>query len=415
MSPPVIEVRNLTKTYGRVVAVDSLEFEVAPGTVTGFLGPNGAGKTTTMRSLLGLIRHDTGEVRVLGGAYRQLDQPLRKVGALIDGQGFHPGRTARAHLRSLTTMAGIAASRVEELLDLVDLTETADRRVGTYSLGMGQRLGLAAALIGEPELLVLDEPANGLDPAGMRWIRSLLRSYAESGRTVFVSSDVLSEVAHLVDEAVVIKQGRLVTHTSVKALIQEDRVLAATPETERLAQALERSGATVEILADQQLQVAGLTFRAGWEHCSDRRNHAHRTVPNQPNTRGCLPPAHRRRTTKCLICFAANSVKMLTTRTPLGIMVGAIVVVALGTASTIMSMEPGRLTGPIHDQMFYFLASISLGVFALILGVRGFTDEFRHGTMVSTFLIHTSRRRVVIAKTLVSALVAAARPSSPLR
>lgn len=259
MSPPVIEVRNLTKTYGRIVAVDSLEFEVAPGTVTGFLGPNGAGKTTTMRSLLGLIRHDTGEVRVLGGAYRQLDQPLRKVGALIDGQGFHPGRTARAHLRSLTTMAGIAASRVEEVLDLVDLTETADRRVGTYSLGMRQRLGLAAALIGEPELLVLDEPANGLDPAGMRWIRSLLRSYAESGRTVFVSSHVLSEVAHLVDEAVVIKLGRLVTHTSVKALIQEDRVLAATPETERLAKALEGHGATVELLADQQLQVVGLT------------------------------------------------------------------------------------------------------------------------------------------------------------
>jgi ABC-2 type transport system ATP-binding protein len=257
VKPTVIEVKGLTKAYGRTVAVDDLSFEVTAGTVTGFLGPNGAGKTTTMRSILGLIRPDAGETRVLGVPYQELHDAVRRVGALVEGQGFHPGRTARAHLLSLTSMAGIAAPRVEEVLDLVDLTEAADRRVGTFSLGMRQRLGLAGAMIGDPDILVLDEPANGLDPAGIRWMRTFLRSYAEEGRTVFVSSHVLSEMAHFVDEVVVMRQGRLVTHTPIATLIHGDQVLVKTPEPERLARALERGGATVEALMDGHLRVGG--------------------------------------------------------------------------------------------------------------------------------------------------------------
>lgn len=256
---PAIEVTSLEKRYGRTIAVDDLTFEVAPGTVTGFLGPNGAGKTTTMRATLGLIRPDSGETRVLGAPYRSLEDAVSKVGALIDGEGFHPGRTARAHLRTLTDMAGMKSARVDEVLDTVELTEAADRRVGTFSLGMRQRLGLAGAIIGDPDLLLLDEPANGLDPAGIRWMRSFLRSYADSGRTAFVSSHVLTEMAHLVDEVVVVRRGKLVTHTTMSDLVGSDHVVVATSDNVRLTQALEQAGATVEPLTDGRLRVQEMT------------------------------------------------------------------------------------------------------------------------------------------------------------
>lgn len=256
---PVIEVRALEKRYGRTIAVDDLTFQVAPGTVTGFLGPNGAGKTTTMRAILGLIRPNAGETRVLGAPYRSLDDAVLKVGALIDGEGFHPGRTARAHLRTLTGMAGIASERVDEVLDIVELTEAADRRVGTFSLGMRQRLGLAGAIIGDPHLLLLDEPANGLDPAGIRWMRSFLRSYADSGRTAFVSSHVLTEMAHLVDEVVVVRQGKLVTHTTMSDLVAGDHVVVDTSDNVRLTKALEQAGAVVGTLTDGRIRVQEMT------------------------------------------------------------------------------------------------------------------------------------------------------------
>jgi ABC-2 type transport system ATP-binding protein len=190
-----IEIRDLTKRYGPVLAVDRLSFEVERGTVTGFLGPNGAGKTTTLRMLLGLVEPTAGGTTINGAAYRDVPDPLHQVGAVLEASSFHPGRTARNHLRVQALAGGIRRARVEEVLDLVGLGGAADRRVGGFWLGMRQRLGLATALLGDPEVLILDEPTNGLDPEGVRWIRGLIRGLAEQGRTVLVSSHLLAEVA----------------------------------------------------------------------------------------------------------------------------------------------------------------------------------------------------------------------------
>jgi ABC-2 type transport system ATP-binding protein len=201
--------RAMTKRYGELTAVDELTFSLRPGTVTGFLGPNGAGKTTTLRLLLGLAEPSSGQAVVFGRRYRDLPTPLRKVGAVLEADDFHPSRSGRNHLRMLALAAGFPASRVEEVLRIVDLDAAADRRVRSYSLGMRQRLGLAAALLGDPELLVLDEPANGLDPAGVHWLRGFLRAFASDGRTVLVSSHLLAEVAQSVDRVLIIDRGRL--------------------------------------------------------------------------------------------------------------------------------------------------------------------------------------------------------------
>jgi ABC-2 type transport system ATP-binding protein len=208
---PVVKVTSLTKRYGKLVAVDDLTFSLPSGTVTGFLGPNGAGKTTTLRLLLGLAEPTAGEALVFGRRYRDLDQPSRRIGAVLESSDFHPGRSGRDHLRALATAAEIPSSRVEDVLVSVEMEEAADRRVRTYSLGMRQRLGLAAALLGDPELLVLDEPANGLDPAGVQWLRRFLRTFAQEGRTVLVSSHMLAETAQTVDRIVIIDQGRLIS------------------------------------------------------------------------------------------------------------------------------------------------------------------------------------------------------------
>jgi ABC-2 type transport system ATP-binding protein len=206
----VVTASSLTKRFGDLVAVDELTFSLRPGTVTGFLGPNGAGKTTTLRLLLGLAEPTAGEVLVFGRRYRELDHPARRVGAVLESDDFHPGRSGRDHLRVLALAAEVPSSRVDEVLALVELGVVAKRRVKTYSLGMRQRLGLAAALLGDPELLVLDEPANGLDPAGVHWLRRFLRQFVEQGRTVLVSSHILSEVAQTVDEVVILNRGRQV-------------------------------------------------------------------------------------------------------------------------------------------------------------------------------------------------------------
>ncbi len=209
LGQPVLSARNLTKRYGEVLAVEALTFALGPGTITGFLGPNGAGKTTTLRLLLGLAQPTAGEALILGRRYQDLENPIHRVGAVLESGDFDPGRSGRNHLRVLALAAGIPFDRVEELLALVELQSAADRPVRTYSLGMRQRLGLARALLGDPELLVLDEPANGLDPAGVHWLRGFLRQFAESGRTVLVSSHVLAEVAQTVDAVVIINCGRL--------------------------------------------------------------------------------------------------------------------------------------------------------------------------------------------------------------
>jgi ABC-2 type transport system ATP-binding protein len=215
---PVIEAQGLTKRYGSAVAVDGLSFDVRPGKVTGFLGPNGSGKSTTMRLILGLDRPDAGQVRIGGRRYRDLCWPLREVGALLEAKVFHPGRSARSHLAALAASNDIPRSRVDEVLGIVGLTDAAGRRAGKFSLGMAQRLGIAAALLGDPGVLLLDEPVNGLDPEGIRWIRDLMKSLAAQGRTVFVSSHLISEMALTAEHLVVIGQGRLLADTSVTEL-----------------------------------------------------------------------------------------------------------------------------------------------------------------------------------------------------
>lgn len=255
-----LEARALTKSYRHTLAVDALDFEVSAGIVTGFLGPNGAGKTTTMRLLLGLAKPDRGEALVFGDTYRSLKAPARRVGALIDGGGFHPGRTARDHLRSIAALAGVGSERVTHVLDICDLDRAADRKVGGFSMGMRQRLGLATALLGEPDLLILDEPANGLDPAGIRWLRGYLRSYAETGRTVFVSSHVLGEVANVADEVIVIKEGTLIVHERTSQLLhRETAVVIQLTDTEQARAVLATMGAEVESLGGNRLRIRGMT------------------------------------------------------------------------------------------------------------------------------------------------------------
>lgn len=216
---PVLSAVGLTKSFGDVTAVRDLSFEVDAGSVTGFLGPNGAGKTTTLRMLLGLAEPTHGRALVFGRRFAELPRPATRVGAVLEASALHPGRTGRDHLRVLACSAGVPRSRVDEVLALVDLTAAAGRQAGGYSLGMRQRLGLAAALLGDPELLMLDEPANGLDPEGIRWLRDFLRSFAAEGRTVFVSSHHLAEIAQTVDRVVIIDRGRLVVESPLSDLV----------------------------------------------------------------------------------------------------------------------------------------------------------------------------------------------------
>jgi ABC-2 type transport system ATP-binding protein len=215
-----IVVAGLTKRFGNLVAVDDLSFEVEVGTVTGCLGPNGAGKTTTLRMLLGLVTPTAGTATIAGQPYHELTNPKATVGAMLEASGFHPGRSAANSLRVIAAAAGLPRSRVDEVLAEVDLADAAGRRVGGFSLGMRQRLGLAGALLGDPQVLVLDEPGNGLDPEGIRWLRGFLRRYAEQGRTVLVSSHALAEVAQTVDRVVIIARGRLVAHSTLAELTQ---------------------------------------------------------------------------------------------------------------------------------------------------------------------------------------------------
>ncbi|MGH9023528.1 MAG: ABC transporter ATP-binding protein [Acidimicrobiia bacterium] len=261
-----IEVSRLTKRFGSVLAVDDLSFSVGKGRVTGFLGPNGAGKTTTLRALLGLVTPTSGTATFSGRPYHEHPEPIRKVGALLDASGFHPGRRAIDHLRVLATAAGMedVETRAESVLAQVGLSEAAGRRVKGFSMGMRQRLGLAAALIGEPEILVLDEPANGLDPEGIRWLRGFLRNYADRGGTVLVSSHGLAEVAQMADDVVIISRGRLVTNSPLLALTAQagEVVRVRTPQAEALRGALVAIGLTVEITSHEGLLVTGAAVEA---------------------------------------------------------------------------------------------------------------------------------------------------------
>jgi ABC-2 type transport system ATP-binding protein len=256
-----IEVAGLTKRFGETLAVDDLSFTVEPGKLVGFLGPNGAGKTTTLRILLGLVNATAGTATVEGRPYAALDDPTRTVGALLDGGMFHPGRSGRNHLRSIARASGVGDARADELLELVALGGAANRRAGGYSLGMRQRLGLAAALLGDPRVLVLDEPANGLDPQGIRWLRDFLRSLAAEGRAVLVSSHVLAEVAQTADEVVVINHGRSVAQAPLAELTARSGggMRVAGPDAARLGDLLRAEGAEVIDDGAQAIVVRGRT------------------------------------------------------------------------------------------------------------------------------------------------------------
>jgi ABC-2 type transport system ATP-binding protein len=257
---PSIVVRDLTKRYGKTLAVDHLSFEVYPGRVTGFLGPNGAGKSTTLRVILGLDDPTSGSALVNGRPFASHHQPLFEVGALLDPKAFHPGRSALNHLRGLALANGIGRPRVDEVLDLVGLTSVATKRAGSFSLGMGQRLGIASALLGDPSILVLDEPINGLDPDGILWVRNLLRSLAAEGRTVLVSSHLMSEMALTAEHLVVIGQGHLLADDSVESVVAAsglNTVLVRSPQAAHLATLIAATGATVATGKPSELTVTG--------------------------------------------------------------------------------------------------------------------------------------------------------------
>ncbi len=259
----VIDVRAVTKRYGEKVAVDDLSFSVSPGLVTGFLGPNGAGKSTTMRLILGLDTPSSGTVTVNGRSYRELSAPLHEIGAMLEAHAIHTGRSAYSHLLSLAQTHAIPRSRVEEVIELVGLREVARKRVGSFSLGMGQRLGVAAALLGDPATVILDEPANGLDPEGIHWIRNLLKALAAEGRTVFLSSHLMSEMSQTADHLIVIGRGRLIADTSVAEFVRrassDANVRVRSPQAGELCGALARREAQVQRIDDGLLEVSGLT------------------------------------------------------------------------------------------------------------------------------------------------------------
>jgi ABC-2 type transport system ATP-binding protein len=259
MLAPVIELDGLTKRYRSRVAVDDLTVTIQPGRVTGFLGPNGSGKTTTMRCVLGLTRPTSGTACVLGRPYRELTRPMRRVGALIDPRARHPGRTAYAHLLALAQSNALPPRRVDDVIGLVGLDTVAHEQVRGFSLGMGQRLGIAAALLGDPDVLLLDEPVNGLDPEGIRWVRQLLRDLADEGRTVLVSSHLMSEMEDTADHLVVLGRGRLLADVPMEDLLgAHSAVRVRTPQGPLLADALRRAGGSVQLEIDGALRIEGL-------------------------------------------------------------------------------------------------------------------------------------------------------------
>jgi ABC-2 type transport system ATP-binding protein len=259
----VIDVRSVTKRYGERIAVDDLTFQVKPGVVTGFLGPNGAGKSTTMRLILGLDAPTAGEVSVNGRAYRELSAPLHEIGAMLEAHAIHTGRSAYNHLLALAQTHGIPRSRVDEVIEMVGLREVARKRVGSFSLGMGQRLGVAAALLGDPATVILDEPANGLDPEGIHWIRNLLKRLAGEGRTVFLSSHLMSEMAQTAEHLIVIGRGRLIADTSVREFVRrassDASVHVRSTRAGELAGVLAQRAGRVQHIDGELLEVSGLT------------------------------------------------------------------------------------------------------------------------------------------------------------
>ncbi|GAB3586142.1 ABC transporter ATP-binding protein [Calidifontibacter terrae] len=272
----------MSKTFGNFQAVQNLSFTVEPGRVTGFLGPNGAGKTTSLRMLLGLIRPTSGRATIGGRVYADIPEPLTHVGSALEATGFHPGRTGRDHLRVLAATANIPDRRVDELLELVGIPAAANKRAGGYSMGMRQRLGLAAALLGDPRVLILDEPANGLDPEGIRWLRGFLRHLASEGKTILVSSHMLSEVEQTVDDCVIIANGQFIRQGSINQLRGEERVSIRTPRVQELGNALHQAGlrfdqrepGVLSVRSGEVARIGDIAFQAGAPVHELRAEHA---------------------------------------------------------------------------------------------------------------------------------------------
>ncbi|HLU73939.1 MAG TPA: ATP-binding cassette domain-containing protein [Nonomuraea sp.] len=279
----MITLDRLTKRYGERAAVDGLTLQVKPGAVTGFLGPNGAGKSTTMRMILGLDRPTSGTALIGGIPYHRLDRPLRTVGALLDARAAHPGRSGRAHLLALARANGIPARRVTLVLERVGLAAVAGRRAGTYSLGMSQRLGIAAALLGDPEVLMFDEPVNGLDPDGVRWVRELMRSLAAEGRTVFVSSHLMSEMQLTADHLVVIGKGRLLADAPLSRLLAATEVLVRTPHAGDLAARLTAEGLKTVRRGENELLVTGAAVERVGDLAHEAGVRLHGLSPREPS------------------------------------------------------------------------------------------------------------------------------------
>jgi ABC-2 type transport system ATP-binding protein len=280
----MIEARGLSKRYGDKLAVDGLTFTVKPGIVTGFLGPNGAGKSTTMRMILGLDRPTAGDVTVNGRRYADLSAPLHEVGALLEAKAVHTSRSAHNHLRALAATHGISRRRVDEVIDLVGLTEVARKRAGGFSLGMGQRLGIASALLGDPPTVILDEPVNGLDPEGILWVRNLLKALAAEGRTVFVSSHLMSEMALTAEHVIVVGRGRLIADMSVEELTHGasvNTVLVRTPDAAQLRAALAAPDVTVSSSEGDVLEVTGLTAAQIGDTARDLHLALHELTPQR--------------------------------------------------------------------------------------------------------------------------------------
>jgi ABC-2 type transport system ATP-binding protein len=278
----MIEVTGITKHYGDTLAVDDLSFDVKPGQITGFLGPNGSGKSTTMRMIMGLDNPDAGQAKINGIPYAGLGWPLREVGALLEAKAIHPGRSARNHLWALAQTNDIPRSRVDEVLEVVGLDSVAHKRAGTFSLGMGQRLGIAAALLGDPSVLLFDEPINGLDPEGIRWVRNLLKGLGKEGRTVFVSSHLMSEMALTADHLVVIGRGRLIAEMPVAEFIAQSSqqfVRVRTLQPNEFQTAMRSAGATVTQEEDGAFSVAGLDAQEIGDIAFDQRLALHELSP----------------------------------------------------------------------------------------------------------------------------------------
>jgi ABC-2 type transport system ATP-binding protein len=281
----MIEIDHVTKRYGDKLAVDDVSFVVRPGIVTGFLGPNGAGKSTTMRMILGLDAPTSGTVRVNGRAYRDLAAPLHDVGAMLEAHAIHTGRSAFNHLLAMAQTHGIARSRVQEVIDLVGLTDVAGKRVGAFSLGMGQRLGIASALLGDPQIVILDEPSNGLDPEGILWIRTLLKRLAAEGRTVFLSSHLMSEIAQMAEHLVIVGRGRLIADTTVEEVVAKastgGAVRVRSPQVAALREALAGDGVRLHSSESDVLEVHGLASARIGELAAARGLVLHELIPQR--------------------------------------------------------------------------------------------------------------------------------------